>query len=100
MRKMFPRGLCVTRTAINGFWQKMIPDEYVHEEVNEQLLSTYIRVQDKWVRAARANPEALINPNAFLIFEDCVDQNFRFNKTIEKLFYNGYLPYMVNVALV
>lgn len=89
MRRCFPRGICITRTAINGFWQKMIPDEFIHDEVSEELLRAYFDSQKETVEMANGLPESLLNPYAFIIFEDCVDQHFRFNKTVEQLFYNG-----------
>jgi len=57
--------------------------------MNEMLLQKFIEIQANWTQASRENPEAQINPNAFLILEDCVDQTFRFDTVVEKVFYLG-----------
>lgn len=67
----------------------MIPDDFVHEDLNEMVLREFLEVQKDITKLAREKPEAQINPNAFLILEDCVDQNFRFNTVVERVFYLG-----------
>ncbi len=67
----------------------MIPDDYVHDEVTDEILRCYVETQKESIEEADGMPEDLFNPRAFLIFEDCVDQAFRFNKVVEQLFYNG-----------
>jgi hypothetical protein len=89
MRKVYPRGLCITKTPENGFWQTMIPDDYIHDEMNEMVLKTFLDVQRTATKEAKAHPEWQMNPKAFLILEDCVDQAFRFDKTVERVFYLG-----------
>ncbi len=89
MRKQFPRGLCITKTPMNGYWQQYIPDDFIHDAMNEMLLQKFLEIQASWTKASRENPESQINPNAFLILEDCVDQTFRFDTVVEKVFYLG-----------
>lgn len=57
--------------------------------MNEMLLQKFLEIQASWTQSAREMPESQINPNAFLILEDCVDQTFRFDTVVEKVFYLG-----------
>lgn len=68
---------------MNGFWQRFIPDRFVHEGVQESVLLKFLEFQTPRIK------DQHINSFTFLIFEDCIDQNFRYNKEVEKLFYCG-----------
>lgn len=87
LRKEFPMGICITKTKINGYWQEHIPDEFVHQGMSETVLRQFQEAQkvrrDMW----KENPS--YNPNGFLILEDCVDQKFRYDTTVEEMFYLG-----------
>lgn len=87
LRKQFPMGLCITKTKMNGYWQKYIPDAFVHGEMNEMVLKTFIKTQA--ARREQGDADPSYNPNAFLVLEDCVDQKFRFDTVVEQVFYLG-----------
>lgn len=89
VRRVFPYGLCFTRTKLNGFWSKFIPDRFIHEDLNDAVIAEFMAEQSERIQEANAHPELGINTQVFLIFEDCADQNMRYNPSLDKLFYMG-----------
>jgi hypothetical protein len=53
------------------------------------VLRQFMKAQEMRRTEMESAPEMGINGNAFLILEDCVDQKFRFDTTVEELFYLG-----------
>jgi len=89
MRGLFSQVFVFTNTKINGFWQTMVPEEYIYEGVDPFVLQALIDHQKKLVEYTYANPDKNINPRACIIFDDCIDQNMHHMPPLKTLFYNG-----------
>jgi hypothetical protein len=59
----------------------------VYDDVQQDVLAQLYH--DQTVLIGEADDDPTINPFLFLIFEDCVDQNFRYRPEVERMFYAG-----------
>lgn len=89
MRQFYPRGWVFTRTRHNGFWQNHVPDRFIHDGFQQHVVQEIIQQQKDLADIRHKNKESTLNDWAFIIFDDVIDQNLRFETLFEQLFYNG-----------
>lgn len=82
--KIIPVALVLSGTeSATGFFKEFIPDQYIHDEYDQEVLSNFI-VRQKGARNHMSNPWAC------LIIDDCMDDITVFNKPPQPgLFKNG-----------
>jgi len=90
-----PLGTVISGTeGANKFYGNMIPNLFIHEEYTPLVISNTLKRQKKVVKKMKAEIETLgksiINPDAFLILDDCLYDNSWIRDTnIRSLFMNG-----------
>ena len=72
----YPFLLVFTNTKMNNFWQQYIPDKFVHEGYQPQVLAKLLERQKKLVKKMEEDPELAkkVNPFVALILDDCISQ--------------------------
>jgi hypothetical protein len=84
MRSQYPMAFVFTRTKLNGvclfgygrlnlwqFWNQFVPDKYIHEDLNTNILEKILELQKRNVQMAKADPNH--NPNMYaLCFVYCL----------------------------
>lgn len=99
-QKVYPFVMVFTNTKFNMFWQDYIPDRFVHEGYNPEVLQRLILKQKIIVRkimtgelqqTQRPVRDDQINPFKAVIFDDVISQGetFKRDKTIMSLFTEG-----------
>lgn len=93
IRSLLPRLIVMTDTKINGFWQQYIPEDYVHEGFDHDLLLEIMERQKEVIKKWRALDEKdkpFYNPNLCVVFDDIIsNRTVKFNETFEKFFTLG-----------
>lgn len=81
--------ICPTNSA-HGFYNDIIPQLFIHEEFSPELLANVMKRQKKIMKKVIENPDANIDPRAFLILDDCMyDKDIFKNKSVKSIFFNG-----------
>jgi len=94
-KKHIPLGTVISGTeASNGFYSKIVPPIFIHDEYNEEIIKNALKRQklvvDKCNQDKSEYGYTNINPNAFLILDDCLyDNSWIKSKYIRNLFMNG-----------
>lgn len=92
MRDMYPYGIIVTETKFNGFWQKVFPEGFIHEEYDEGLMGRLLKRQRELyglVQDGKLAPEYM---NIFVVMDDIMGSSeslLRFGTALRKLFTQG-----------
>jgi hypothetical protein len=82
-RHVFPMGIVFTHTKFNGFWQKRVPSDYIHERYEPEILRELFKRQKHIIAMGEQSP---IVSNAFVIFDDCVSQDeLKYDSEIREL---------------
>jgi len=82
IKHYFPVGLVFTHTKFNGFWQKRVPADFIHEQYDPAILQRLFKRNKNLIE----DPENTINPAAFVILDDCVSQNeLMYDKVLKEL---------------
>lgn len=90
-----PIGTVISGTeGANKFYGHMVPEIFIHDEYTPQLVSNAMIRQKKVVKKMMKEIETYgktnINPNAFLILDDCLyDNSWLRDKNIRSFFMNG-----------
>ena len=90
-----PIGTVMSGTeAGNGFYSKIVPKLFIHEEYNSVIIENILRRQKTVLK--QVNNEILqyrkttIDPRTFVILDDCMyDQSWTRDKLMRLLFMNG-----------
>lgn len=93
-RCWWPEVIVFTRTKDDGEWQKRVPDKYVIEGFDENVIRRLIarqRVRIKRLREGRINNE---NIYVLLVLDDIITDNLRKRGTLDELFFLGRHLYM------
>ena len=74
LKELFPYGLVMSKTAFNKYWQKHVPEKYVYDHVDRNVLSKFLGRQQRITNYLQDNPEyhSVVNPRVFLILDDVV----------------------------
>ena len=85
---------CMTNTAINNFWQQVLPADKVLEGYSEEVLSELLDLSEenlsKWRSIYVQQSKVKGVPYNAVIFEDLIDGNMlRKSPAARRLFYNG-----------
>jgi hypothetical protein len=56
MRKCWPFGIAFSRTKINGFWQDMMPEQYIYPDVEASVIEHLMGHQEEKVKLCRHHP--------------------------------------------
>lgn len=88
LRHRFPFGIVITGTRLNNYWGKYIPDEYIHDIQDMNLVLDWVFARQTFLRAY---PELGIDSRMFLILDDVMEDKFfiRYNSLLSKAFTNG-----------
>jgi hypothetical protein len=83
--QIIPVGVAMSGTeSETGFYKEFLPNAYIHDEYDPDVLSNYI------IRQKAAREYIPINPWSMLIVDDCMDDPSVFNKPPQPgLFKNG-----------
>jgi hypothetical protein len=88
LKHRFPCAVVVTATAINNFWSKHIPKEFIHdvENVNE-VLGVVLERQ----KALLQHPELEIDPRILVVLDDVLKDAMliRFSKHLRTMYTDG-----------
>ena len=90
-----PIGIIVSRTEyMNKSYKKFAPSAIFKHEYSDKMLATFVSRQmdetDKYEEEIERYGYSNINPEAFLIFDDCLDDTkWCTNVDIKFIFYNG-----------
>ena len=90
-----PIGTVISGTeAGNGFYGKMVPKLFIHDEYNSAIIENILKRQKMVVRQLKKETEAYgrstIDPRTFVILDDCLyDNTWARDKLMRLLFMNG-----------
>jgi len=90
-----PIGTVISGTeAGNGFYGKLVPKLFIHEEYNSILIENVLRRQKTVMKQCQAEMETYkkcsIDPRTFVILDDCLyDSSWTKDKLMRSLFMNG-----------
>lgn len=86
-----PVGTVVSATeAANGFYSEMVPPIFIHGEYNDDILQKVLLRQERILKKQKTGKSMNVNPNAFVIFDDCMyDSSIFKSKYVRALFMNG-----------
>ena len=90
-----PIGTVISGTeAGNGFYAKMVPKLFIHEEYNTAIIENILKRQKIVVKQIKKEKEAYgrsnIDPRTFVILDDCLyDNSWAREKLMRLLFMNG-----------
>ena len=90
-----PIGTVISGTeAGNGFYGKMVPKLFIHDEYNTAIIQNILKRQKMVVRQLKKETEAYgrstIDPRTFVILDDCLyDNTWARDKLMRLLFMNG-----------
>jgi len=90
-----PIGTVISGTeAGNGFYGKLVPKLFIHEEYNTILIENVLRRQKAVMKQCQAEMETYkkcsIDPRTFVILDDCLyDNSWTKDKLMRSLFMNG-----------
>jgi hypothetical protein len=93
--KHVPIGTVISGTeGANKFYSKMVPSLFIHDEYSPAVISNALKRQKLVVKKMTKEKETYgktnINPNAFLILDDCLyDSSWIKDANIRSLFMNG-----------
>ena len=92
-----PIGTVISGTeAGNGFYGKLVPKLFIHEEYNTILIENVLRRQKAVMKQCQTEMETYkkcsIDPRTFVIMDDCLyDNTWTKDKLMRSLFMNGEL---------
>lgn len=92
-----PIGTVISGTeAGNGFYGKLVPKLFIHEEYNTILIENVLRRQKTVMKQCQSEMETYkkcsIDPRTFVILDDCLyDSSWTKDKLMRSLFMNGEL---------
>ena len=90
-----PIGTVISGTeAGNGFYGKMVPKLFIHDEYNSAIIENILKRQKIVMKQVKRETEAYgrsnIDPRAFVILDDCLyDNSWAREKLMRLLFMNG-----------
>ena len=86
-----PVGTVISATeSANCFYGKMVPPIFIHNEYNEDIIHRILMRQEKLLHKKKQPGGERIDPNAFLILDDCLyDNSWTKSKYVRSLFMNG-----------
>ena len=90
-----PIGTVISGTeAGNGFYSKLVPKLFIHDEYNTAIIENILKRQKLVVKQIKKEKEAYgrsnIDPRAFVILDDCLyDNSWARDKLMRLLFMNG-----------
>lgn len=93
--KSIPLGTVISGTeGANKFYSKLVPELFIHEEYNSQIISRALNRQKMVVKEIYKEEQSIgkskIDPSAFLILDDCLyDNSWVKDPNIRSLFMNG-----------
>lgn len=95
-RRLYPIVYCFSKTAHNGYWQQVLPNDKIAgalsdddlEVVLADILHTQVKRMVAWKQWARKRVRG--NPIVKIIFEDYVtDKSLKHSKALQEMCYNG-----------
>ncbi len=90
-----PIGTVISGTeAGNGFYGKLVPKIFIHEEYNTVLIENVLRRQRAIMKKCQGEMETykkmITDPRTFVILDDCLyDATWTKDKLMRSLFMNG-----------
>jgi hypothetical protein len=84
MRHLMSKGLVFSATRFNGFWRRHVPNGYIHEEFDGDVLQAFMDWRGKQVEEYQRlfGEDARDEQNFFIILDDCVDQHTRYDQVL------------------
>jgi hypothetical protein len=91
-----PVGTVISGTeAGNGFYGKIVPKIFIHEEYNSGIIENVLKRQRMVIKELRKSPAArrisgTVDPRSFVIMDDCLyDDKWTRDRLMRLLFMNG-----------
>lgn len=94
-KRHLPLGTIISHTeGCNRFYGDFVPSVLIHEEYKPEIVNNAVNRQIMYTKKKAADTarygSSTINPSAFLVLDDCLDDNsWTKLKSIKTLFYNG-----------
>lgn len=88
LRHRFPAGIVISGTKQNKFWSQCIPDEFIHDVKDMNLVLDAVFKRQKFILE---HPELGIDPRFFIIMDDVLKEKYmvRFSKLLSQSFTDG-----------
>ena len=92
--RKIPVGTVISGTeAANPFYSTMVPSIFIHDQYSPEIINHALKRQKLVVRKQRKEQTQFggsnIDPNAFLILDDCYDDRPWIKDHVRSLFMNG-----------
>jgi hypothetical protein len=86
-----PSGVVISGTeASNGFFGKIFPPVFIHDEFKAKIIENLIKRQKGVIRKINANPSCNIDPRCILLMDDCLyDKKWANDENIRQIMMNG-----------
>lgn len=88
LKHRFPAGVVITGTKLNNFWSQHIPDEFVHDVDDLEIVLTKVFKRQKYILE---HPELELDPRFILVLDDVLKEKYivRFSKLLSQCFTDG-----------
>ena len=88
LRHRFPCGVVITGTKLNSFWSQYIPDDFVHELEDMNIVIDRVFRRQKYLLE---HPELGIDPRMFFILDDVLSDKYfiQYSPCLSKCFTDG-----------
>ncbi len=88
LRVFFPRVYVFTKTAASGEYAKFVPEAYIIDFLDLDLLQKIFDTQKKYKHKSRKG-SFHGNMNVLIIMDDCLSENLKYKKLVNEIFYEG-----------
>lgn len=100
LRPYFPEVYVFTETKVDLEYAPCVPDSYIFQGFDEDILAALLDRQEQRVRTLRKRGENTENIGVMLVFDDCITESkLKNSEVMRRLFYNGrhfYICTMIN----
>lgn len=88
LRSRFPCGVVITGTKLNDFWAKYVPEEFIHNVEDIDLVLDKVYKRQEFIIT---HPELGIDPRMFIVLDDVLKEKYkiRFSKALSRAFTDG-----------
>jgi hypothetical protein len=91
-RKYFSRGIVMTETSFNEFWQKRFPPKAIFDQFDPVMLDAFVDQKKKFMKKWNRSQEMqkTVNPYDVIVLEDCIAADkIHHVEALKKLAANG-----------
>jgi len=93
VRSQFPRIIVMTDTKLNNFWQKYVPEDYIHEGFSPALVNKILDKQEEVVKKWNKlddEDKLKVNTTLCVVMDDVIsNDNIKYCKLFDRIFTAG-----------